>query len=377
MNETRSALHVQHLTKIYAPGSAGGGGGIHPISFDLESGTFFTLLGPSGCGKTTTLRCIAGLERPDAGVVRLGDAVFFDSAHGISVPLNRRNIGMVFQSYAIWPHMTVFENVAFPLRVAKDESYSRHDIRRLVGDALETVDLGGFETRSPTQLSGGQQQRVALARAIVRRPRLLLLDEPLSNLDAKLRDEMRAELKRLQARIGVTTLYVTHDQSEALEMSDLIAVINKGRLVQLGTPRDIYFEPRDSFVAGFMGATNLLPGMVAETAGDGSIGAVRLADGRIVRCRFPYGLQAGTAAVVSVRPEIIRFMARNEEGAPGSSVLDGVVASSGFLGHMSRYRVEAGSLTLQTSAVSTEPVSVGSQVRIAFAGDEAIGLAAT
>jgi len=371
-----SALSVDRLTKIYAAGSAGGGGGIHPISFSLDSGTFFTLLGPSGCGKTTTLRCIAGLEQPDSGRISLGDTVFLDSSQGISVPLNRRNIGMVFQSYAIWPHMSVFENVAFPLRVARGETYSKADVTRLVGEALETVELGGFEHRSPTQLSGGQQQRVALARAIVRHPRLLLLDEPLSNLDAKLRDEMRTELKRLQQRIGVTTLYVTHDQAEALEMSDLIAVINRGRLVQLGTPREIYFNPADAFVAGFMGSPNLLKGVSEGATPDGAIGGVRIEDGRIVACRFPKSIAAGNPVIVSVRPEFIALAAEEAVAPAGTNALVGTVTSSGFLGETTRYRVQTGDVAVEANVKSSQNLANGSIVTMLFSAENAIGLRA-
>ena len=376
MSETRSELHVADLRKIFAPGTAGGGGGIHPVSFTLAGGTFFTLLGPSGCGKTTTLRCIAGLEQPDAGLVRLGDTVLYDLERGVNVPLNRRNIGMVFQSYAIWPHMTVFENVAFPLRVAKGENHSRADIERLVGEALDTVDLSGFQSRSPTQLSGGQQQRVALARAIVRHPKLLLLDEPLSNLDAKLRDEMRHELKRLQKQIGVTTVYVTHDQSEALEMSDVIAVINKGHVMQIGSPREIYFEPRDAFVAGFMGSTNLLRGAAGGNVTEGEAGAVRLRDGRLIRCRFPRAVRTDAATVVSVRPDIIKLLPPRAAPPDGWNLLDGKVVSCGFLGHTSRYGVRVGDLTLQANIESAEDFEIGADVGVAFSAHEAIGLSA-
>ena len=282
---------------------------------------------------------------------------------------------MVFQSYAIWPHMSVFENVAFPLRVAKGESYGKSDIARLVGEALETVDLGGFEKRSPTQLSGGQQQRVALARAIVRNPQLLLLDEPLSNLDAKLRDEMRTELKRLQQRIGVTTIYVTHDQAEALEMSDLIAVVNKGRLVQLDTPRNVYYEPRDVFVAGFMGATNLLSGTTESAVGSGESGIVRLGDGRRVGCRFPNAIASGQSAAVSLRPEIIKLAPAGTEAPARCSALEGTVVSSGFLGATSRYRIDAGGLMLEGSIDAAAHFEHGSRVAVYFPIDQAVGLA--
>src|SRR6478735_6092533 len=206
-------LRIRDLTKVYPSAGDGPKGGVRSVDVHLSAGMFFTLLGPSGCGKTTTLRCIAGLETPDSGRIEVAGQALFDHEDGTMVPANRRNFGMVFQSYAIWPHLTVFENVAFPLRVAKDRKFSQDEVRTLVLRALDVVSLGGYGDRSATQLSGGQQQRVALARAIVRQPKLLLLDEPLSNLDAALRDEMRNELRRLQQEMGITTIYVTHDQT--------------------------------------------------------------------------------------------------------------------------------------------------------------------
>jgi iron(III) transport system ATP-binding protein len=332
------------------------------------------LLGPSGCGKTTTLRCIAGLERPDRGMIRLGETVFFDEQRRINVPLNRRDIGMVFQSYAIWPHMSVFENVAFPLKVAKGQSYSGAEVKRLVGEALDRVALTGFEQRSPTQLSGGQQQRVALARAIVRHPQLLLLDEPLSNLDAKLRDEMRHELKSLQKRIGVTTVYVTHDQSEALEMSDVIAVVNQGRLAQIGTPQEIFFEPCDAFVAGFMGSTNLLSGNTLASAVKGTIGGVSLDVGGTIACRFRNDTAAKAPTVVSVRPECIELKARTAPPRDGWNSLDGTVVGSGFLGQSSRYSIRVRDLTLLAHVPSSVKFVSGNEVSVTFPQDAAIGL---
>src|SRR5487761_2605123 len=279
-------LTVRGLTKIYANRFDAQAGGVRDVAFELPTGTFFTLLGPSGCGKTTTLRCVAGLERPDSGFVAVEDRVLFDSAHGVAVPMNQRGIGMVFQSYAIWPHMTVFENIAFPLRVAKQRRYDREEIRSLVDRALSTVGLAGYGDRPATRLSGGQQHRVALARAIVHRPQLLLLDEPLSNLDASLREEMRVELRRLQQQIGVTAIYVTHDQAEALAMSDLVAVMEHGRIVQLGEPRAIYFRPANEFVASFIGAANLLDGTAIEAVAAGGVGVVRLEGGVRIACVF-------------------------------------------------------------------------------------------
>ncbi|MFL9926357.1 ABC transporter ATP-binding protein [Herbaspirillum lusitanum] len=367
-------LSVDSLSKTYPATKSGAGAGLDQISFSLDSGTFFTLLGPSGCGKTTTLRCIAGLEQPDQGAIRLGNKYFFNSNDNTNVALNERDIGMVFQSYAIWPHMSVFENVAFPLRVARDRKYGAAEIRKLVEEALDTVNLGGYGPRSPTQMSGGQQQRVALARAIVRRPRLLLLDEPLSNLDALLREDMRRELKRLQQQLGVTTVYVTHDQSEALEMSDTIAVLNKGRLVQIGSPADIYQRPRDAFVAGFMGSPNLLQGQATKRVGVNEIGTVRLSDGSAVQATFPYAVEAAQAVAVSVRPEIIELKQRSAPQENRSNRLHGVVTNCAFLGHAYRHTLKVGDLNLQSVAAIDKRFEVGSEVAIDFSFEASSGL---
>src|SRR5882757_6225841 len=282
-------LRVEGLTKIFDNSTDQIAGGIRDASFTLEPGTFFTLLGPSGCGKTTTLRCIAGLETPDQGVIAVEGRTLFDTKMRVNVPVEQRSVGMVFQSYAIWPHMTVAENVAFPFTVSKRKRYSRAEIEEGVKRALDIVDLQGFQQRPATRLSGGQQQRVALARAVVHEPRLLLLDEPLSNLDAQLRDEMRSELKRLQSKIGITTVYVTHDQSEALAMSDQIALIDQGRITQIGTPHDIYFRPANPFVARFVGATNLLAGRLIGAA-DGRA-SVEVLEGRRIDCLVQQGIE--------------------------------------------------------------------------------------
>ena len=373
-SRTSSAtLAVRGLEKIY-PNRHGPAGGVHDTSFTLEPGTFFTLLGPSGCGKTTTLRSIAGLETPDRGSIGLGEDVFFDAARGINVPLNHRRIGMVFQSYAIWPHMTVFENVAFPLRVSKDQRFDRDTIKRMVGQALDTVSLGGFESRSAARLSGGQQQRVALARAIVRQPRLLLLDEPLSNLDAALREDMRTELKRLQQQIGVTTIYVTHDQAEALDMSDRIAVIDRGRIVQIGPPREIYFRPANEFVATFVGATNLLRGTVANTAAAETIAPVTLENGAVLRCLFPQAATGGPIAV-SIRPECLRLRPANEPARSGSNRMEGVVLNTGFLGNMNRYGLRVGNAVLQASTGPETMFAVGEAVALDFTPANTIAIA--
>ena len=229
---------------------------VDDLSLDVQDGEFVSLLGPSGCGKTTTLRIIAGFIEPTRGVISIGGTVYSDPGRGIFVPPEQRKLGMVFQSYAVWPHMNVFENIAYPLRIRK---MPKTEIRDRVNRVAEQVKMPELLDRYPSQLSGGQQQRVALARALAAEPRVLLLDEPLSNLDAKLREEMRLEIKELQSRLGITIVFVTHDQVEAMVLSDRIAVINQGRLLQVGTPQSIYEQPADEFVARFIGAANLLP----------------------------------------------------------------------------------------------------------------------
>jgi len=267
---------------------------VEDVSFTVEDGRFYTLLGPSGCGKTTTLRCLAGLERPEGGTIKLDDTVL--SSGGRFVPTWDRDIGMVFQSYAIWPHMSVFENVAFPLRVA-GAKLPRATIHDRVLEALALVGLEGLEDRPAPQLSGGQQQRLALARALVRKPKLLLLDEPLSNLDAKLRERMRIEIRELQRRLAITTVYVTHDQGEALFLSHRVAVMQAGRIVQEGGPRELYGGPASGFVADFVGDATFLPGEVTE-------GGIR-AFGGTVRCALPPGIATGSRALLVLRPESI------------------------------------------------------------------------
>jgi iron(III) transport system ATP-binding protein len=286
-------LEVTALRKTYATGR-GGVRAVEDVSFTVEDGRFYTLLGPSGCGKTTTLRCLAGLERPEGGTIALDGRVL--SSAGTFVPTYGRDIGMVFQSYAIWPHMTVFQNVAFPLEVA-DAKPSRTEKERAVTEALALVGLEGLESRPAPQLSGGQQQRLALARALVRKPKLLLLDEPLSNLDAKLRQRMRIELRELQRRLRITTVYVTHDQAEALFLSHRVAVMQNGRIVQEGRPRDLYASPASGFVADFVGDATFVPGDVT-TDGIRALGG-------IVRCSVSEALAPGAKGLLVVRPERI------------------------------------------------------------------------
>jgi iron(III) transport system ATP-binding protein len=361
-------LAIDKLTKVYANAEDGIAGGIRDASFTLADGAFFTLLGPSGCGKTTTLRSIAGLETPDSGRIQLDDRLLFDGA-GVNVPMNRREIGMVFQSYAIWPHMTVAENVGFPLTVGGDKR-PRAEVEERVAAALATVNLAGYQTRPATRLSGGEQQRVALARAIVRAPKLLLLDEPLSNLDAQLREEMRLELKRLQRQIGITTVYVTHDQSEALSLSDTIAVLSRGRIVQVGTPKDIYFRPANELVARFLGATNLLPGKLLQSGSAGARGTVEIAGGARLACVLTRDEPAGAAVVVSARPESIRLVPGMAAPAASENALPGRVRHVTFLGSTARVEIAAaGDVMLHVAASGESNLAPGAEVTALFYAD--------
>jgi iron(III) transport system ATP-binding protein len=253
-------LAIRNLKKTYRTGGSAVFA-VRGVSFDVPRGAFFTLLGPSGCGKTTILHCIAGLETPDAGDIEIGGVSVYSASRNHNEPPHRRSLGMVFQSYAIWPHMTVFENVAFPLRHACPR-INKQEICERVLSTLRVVQLDGVADKLAPFLSGGQQQRVALARALVHEPKLLLLDEPLSNLDAKLREEMRQEIRRLTRQFGITAVFVTHDQVEALTMSDQIALMDAGHVVQQGTPHDIYYRPRSAFAARFVGSGNIIPGRV-------------------------------------------------------------------------------------------------------------------
>ncbi|MGQ0551308.1 MAG: ABC transporter ATP-binding protein [Armatimonadota bacterium] len=290
------------------------------VSLDVPEGAFVTLLGPSGCGKTTTLRMIAGFYHPDAGEIWVRDVPV------TTVPAHRRNTAMVFQEYALFPHMTVRENVGYGLRM---RGVPATDARRRIGAVVDLVGLAGQEEKFPMQLSGGQQQRVALARALVVEPEVLLLDEPLSNLDAKLRVRVRTEIRALQQTLGKTTIYVTHDQEEALSISDRIAVMNRGRIVQVGTPREIYYTPADRFVADFVGLANFAPVQVVAS------GQVRLGD---VTLAVPSAAAVGGATLV-IRPETISLSAR--AGPDGRPLLRGRVKTSAFLGGLARYWVDA------------------------------------
>lgn len=328
---------------------------VDDVSLEINPGELFTILGPSGCGKSTTLRIIAGFEMPDKG------RVYFDDDDVTFVKPYKRNTAMVFQNYALWPHMTVYDNVAYGLRVRKKElGLSDEEIDRMVREALRLVKLEGFERRYPLQLSGGQQQRVALARALVVHPRVLLLDEPLSNLDAKLRIEMREELKRIQRSLGITTVYVTHDQIEAMSLSDRIAVMNRGRVEQIGTPQELYFRPSNVFVADFLGRSSIYEGEVVEVS-ENSVTA-KLPGEIVVRGVSPHKNISKKVAVV-IRPEIIRLDGR--EAGRDDTIVKGVVEFAMFLGDRVEARIRVSNeLSLLAYLPNTMAVPVGSEVEV-------------
>jgi iron(III) transport system ATP-binding protein len=339
----------------------------HEVSFEVPQGKLFTLLGPSGCGKTTTLRSIAGLERPRLGEITVAGSVIYSSRRNVFIPPNRRGLGMVFQSYAIWPHMTVFENAAFPLQVSR-KSLSRMEIRGRVERVLKTVALDDMAEREATKLSGGQQQRLALARALVMEPPLLLLDEPLSNLDAKLRERMRFELKRLQRELGITTVYVTHDQSEALALSHSVAVMNRGQIQQVGAPREIYERPGSQFVADFIGTTNFVRATVK--AADGAHYRLASEIGEL-KTRAVDLLEEGMPVVVSVRPEDVRL---SEERPAGENVLQGTVHTKVFLGESVDFEVKVGSRAVLARAHPSLGTRVGHPIFLSLDPDKCVAI---
>ena len=357
-------LRVSDLRKDFASVD-GSVNALRGVSFEVVEGAFYTLLGPSGCGKSTTLRCIAGLERPDGGEISIaGERV---NGAKLFVPPNERPIGMVFQSYAIWPHMTVFDNVAFPLKQRRSRVPKVERGERVMA-ALALVKMSEMAHRPAPNLSGGQQQRVALARALVQKPKLLLLDEPLSNLDAKLREDLRAELKELTRRLGITTLYVTHDQIEALAMSDRIAVMLGGRILQEAAPKALYLKPATTFVAQFVGQVNFIDGEVAGA--EQGMGVVATQHGAI-RCAVPAGLAVGAKVQVAVRPESLGLA-----GAGGANRIEGIVQSAVFLGEMVDCQVMAGDRTIRAKLSATAEIAPGERIVLAFTPEACVVFAA-
>lgn len=358
-------LSLRHISKTFFT-EYGDVQAVRDVSLDIEKGDFFTLLGPSGCGKTTILRCVAGLETPDDGEVVMNGQVVYSSSTRQVVPVYRRPIGIVFQSYAIWPHMSVFDNVAYPLKHGQEERLKKQEIRSKVLDALSLVRLDGLEDRPAPQLSGGQQQRVALARALVKKPRLILLDEPLSNLDAKLREAMRHELRDLVQKLGISTLYVTHDQLEALVMSDQVAIIQDGQLIQVGSSRDIYNQPANTFAASFVGAANLIEGTFRR---DSASEADAVTDAKIgpIFCTAAGEIRGGQMVKVVMRPEHIDVVDRKTASTIGSvNVFGGDIESFDFQGDSRLLRVRVGTELLHVKVVSSREMHVGDYVYLSI-----------
>ncbi len=340
------SVRLDRITKTYEQGRVVA---VNNVSLEVREGELFTLLGPSGCGKTTTLRLIAGFEFPDSG------KIFFDEEDVTMKKPYERGTAMVFQNYALWPHMTVFDNVAYGLRIMK---LPKDEIRRRVKNALELVQLEGLENRFPNQLSGGQQQRVALARALVVEPRVLLLDEPLSNLDARLRLEMREEIKRLQKKLGITTIYVTHDQEEAMSISDRIAVMNQGLVLQVGTPEEIYFEPSVFFVATFIGKPTILDAEVEEE------GKARTSNGLLLKYRLAKGQKHPSnndKIKIVLKPEHFTI---NPSDPKEYNRIEGRVELKMFVGHHLQVKVKTDGDSIMAYIPPEHEVKIGEKIKL-------------
>jgi iron(III) transport system ATP-binding protein len=355
-------LSVRRLHKSYPPRQPGGATvhALQDVSFEVGRGEFFTLLGPSGCGKSTTMQAIAGLETPTSGTIEMSGTAVYCSERRLLVPPNRRHIGMVFQSYAIWPHMTVFDNVAFPL-VHGVKKTDAGEVKKRVMEALDLVKLAAFADRPSPHLSGGQQQRVALARALVHRPDLLLLDEPLSNLDAKLRDTMRIEIRHLVKSLGITTVFVTHDQLEAMSMSDTVVLMRGGRIVQQGTPRDVFLHPKTAFTADFMGRSNLLRVVVSGRGVRASFGELAASP--------PSELADGAAAVLVVRTTAIQVRPAGDATPIDGTEFEGRVVESHYLGDFIEAVIDMNGCELHAAVDPFLRLEPGQRVRVGLRPD--------
>ena len=344
-------IEVKDLFKLFRKVVA-----LNHIELTVQEGEMLTLLGPSGCGKTTTLRCIAGLERPDAGDIVIDGKSML--AQGF-VPPSKRGIGMVFQNYAVWPHMKVFNNIVYGLKI---QGASKAEIKQRAQKVLEMVGLEGLDERYPSQLSGGQQQRVALARALVRNPKVLLLDEPLSNLDAKLREKMRFEIKSLVRRMGITSVYVTHDQAEAMVISDRVVVMESGNVVQIGKPEQIYETPASKFVADFIGTTNFVAGTVVQTFADTRQALIQTEFNQPMRCHTPDNQTTAVDQSVSasIRPVDVQLL--TEAPPDQTNLYAGVVAHRAYLGNFLYFFVDVGGTQIRVQAPHHLPLDEGARV---------------
>ncbi|WP_374653553.1 ABC transporter ATP-binding protein [Dongia sp.] len=354
----KNAVAIRHLVKKFGNVTA-----VDDVSLSVAEGEFLTFLGSSGSGKTTTLFIVAGFEDPSAGTVEI------DGRSVLSVPPNERNIGMVFQRYTLFPHMSVRDNVGFPLSV---RGRPRPEIDKAVADMLDLVHLGAYAGRRPSELSGGQQQRVALARALVYRPRLLLMDEPLSALDKRLREDIQQEIRRIHRELGVTILYVTHDQEEALRLSDRIAVFSQGRIAQIGTGADLYERPANAFVAGFVGNSNLLRGEVVDVTG--GVATVRLADGSVIRGMSAAGIAQGCAAEIMVRPERLLPPGAEDGGPTADQAIKGIIIDQSYLGEVLQYEIRTAwqqNLLIRDSR-RMSPNLIGSEACFSFRHQDAL-----
>ncbi|KQX43236.1 hypothetical protein ASE71_09435 [Ensifer sp. Root954] len=337
-----SELNVTNLSKVYGSAVA-----IKDVNFTVKDGEFVTLLGPSGCGKSTTLAAIAGLQMPTTGRITAGSTTYFDSDKGTALPAEARDLGLVFQSYALWPHMSVTKNLRFPLQLRK---VPKAEQDRRIADVLALVEMSSLADRYPHELSGGQQQRVALARTLVYEPSILLLDEPLSNLDAKLRERARTWLGDIRDRIRLTTVYVTHDHGEALSLSDRIVVMNGGRIVQIGTPREIYERPSDPFVADFIGSSNFLHGVLKSSRDKDGTAVVTLKNGSDIRVRLVKDIPAGRSVSVAIRPERLLILDSSSKPLGEGTLLQVEVAHRSYFGAHWHYDFNLGGETIKVSS---------------------------
>jgi len=341
-------LKVNNLNKNFGKVKA-----VQEVSFEATEGKVLSLLGPSGCGKTTTLRCIAGFENPDQGEIYLDDKKI------TYIPPEQRGIGMVFQNYALWPHMTVYGNLAFGLQIRK---VPKPEISKRIKRVLSIVQLEGFEDRFPRQMSGGQQQRIAMARALVFEPGIMLLDEPLSNLDAQLREEMRFEFIELQKKLGITAVYVTHDQAEALVISHKILILDQGKKIQLGTPKEIYANPKNKFVAGFIAVTSFIDGSVDSFTEEKKKVMVKTNDGLIIQ-GFNSNLSVGQKVSVAMRMNVIKFIQdENKMQKNKVNIFKGKIIQSSYLGNIIDYKIKVGNWEVRTNSDAKYDFKVGEEV---------------